>query len=52
MQCSVTGEICGMCTASSPDNDINYNQVLVGLNEDNQDASGANCENFTDVEVQ
>jgi hypothetical protein len=41
-----------MCTATSPDNDVNYNQVLLGLNEDNKEASGANCENFTNIEEQ
>lgn len=35
MQCSTAGEICGICTGTSPDNQINYNQVLLGLNEDN-----------------
>ena len=48
MQCSVTGEICGICTVSNADNSINASQVLLGLNEDNQTASGAKCENYTD----
>lgn len=33
--CKTVGEICGVCLTSSPDNNINENQILLGLNEDN-----------------
>lgn len=47
MQCSVIGEVCGICTVTNPDNPVNYNQVLLGLNEDNKIAPSS-CENYTD----
>lgn len=41
MQCNTTGEICGMCTRGTSDNDVIANQVLLGLDEDNKIADGS-----------